>query len=451
MKKLAYAVLCALVVGCGPDPSPGPGNGGSGGNGGEPDGPLYLSIIGATNVALMEGEAQVLSVKYHDMQGHAVSGDVAFALQGTAAGAHIDRQTAHTDNLGIAQVQVTGGMQSSFSVEASAAKANPADWRIDVSKAAPPPLRWAGIYHLESTLDVGGGFPGGLGMTFRTIDDLTDGPYDPATWLIDQALAQINDPTISSIVNAFRPALDQELLTQIENAAPGLVDELRTIGQDITDVARRFGTGSDLVVEAHTNIDGTITVVEKHTLKSVIFIIDNTRHEFTFAGDLGMPEPMAQNIPGSVVGETTLNIGEHGFDVSYGRLILIALDRVIIPQLDPNANSIGQLLNDQIDCQSIGQSISSFVGFGSQQFWAGACTGAITAVGNLLEAEILRIDQTAGHLDWQGHATMVDHDMNRVVEALNPGRWTGTFLIAGETSTLNDSALNAFTGNRTSP
>src|SRR5690348_4613812 len=80
MKKLAYAVL--FILACGPDPSPGPGNGGSGGSGGEPDGPLFLTVVGAGNVSLVEGEAQVLSVKYHDMQGHAVSGDVAFALQG---------------------------------------------------------------------------------------------------------------------------------------------------------------------------------------------------------------------------------------------------------------------------------------------------------------------------------------------------------------------------------
>ena len=451
MKKLAYAVLFALVAGCGPDPSPGMNGTGGAGGGGEPDGPLYLTILGSDNVALTEGEAQFLSVKYHDAQGHAVQGDVAFALSGTTAGAQIDRQSAHTDNLGIAKVQVTGGTQTSFGVQATAPKANPANWRVDVNKAAPPPLRWAGVYHLENSLDVGGGFPGGLGMTFRTIDDLTDGPYDPATWLIDQALAQINDPTITSIVNAFRPGLDSDLLNQINSAAPGLVDQLRTIGQDITAVARHFGTGSDLVVEAHTNIDGTITVAEKHTLKSVIFNIQNVRYEFTFAGDLGMPEPTALDIPGSVVGEQTLNIGEHHFDVSYGQLILVALDRVIIPQLDPNANSIGTFLADQIDCQSVGQSISNAVGFGSSQFWASACTGALNAVGTAIESEILRIDQTGAQLDWQGHATMVDHDMNRVVESLNPGRWTGTFLIAGQTSTLADSPLNSFTGHRTSP
>ena len=74
-----------------------------------------------------------------------------------------------------------------------------------------------------------------------------------------------------------------------------------------------------------------------------------------------MPEPTALNIPGSVMGEQVLNIGEHTFDVSYGQLILVALDRVIIPQFDPNANSIGEFLNDQIDCQSIGQSISNAV------------------------------------------------------------------------------------------
>ena len=451
MKKLAYAVLIALVAGCGPDPAPGPNGGGGSGGGGEPDGPLYLTILGNDQIGLTEGEAQLLSVKYHDAQGHAVAGDVSFALNGTTAGAQLDRQTAHTDTLGIAKVQITGGTQSTFGVVATAPKANPANWRIDVNKAAPPPLRWAGVYHLENSLDVGGGFPGGLGMTFRTIDDLTDGPYDPASWLIDEALNQINDPTISAIVNAFRPGLDQDLLNQINSAAPGLVDQLREIGQDITAVARHFGTGSDLVVEAHTNVDGTITVVEKHTLKSVIFVIQNVRHEYTFAGDLSRPEPMAMNIPGSVVGEQTLNIGEHTFDVSYGRLILIALDRAIIPQFDPNANSIGEFLNDQIDCQSIGASLSNSIGFGSPQFWASACTGALNPVAQAIENEILRIDQTAGHLDWQGHATMVDHDMNRVVEELNPGRWTGSFVVGGQTSNLVDSPLNSFTGHRTSP
>ena len=75
-------------------------------------------------------------------------------------------------------------------------------------------------------------------------------------------------------------------------------------------------------------------------VRLVNFNIENTRHEFTFAGDLAMPEPMAQNIAGSVVGETRLNIGEHAFDVSYGRLILIALDRLRRSNIYPDRTQL---------------------------------------------------------------------------------------------------------------
>jgi len=416
------------------------------------DGQLYLTIIGDRDISLQESESWRLAVKYHDAQGHAVAGQVAFALTGTTAGAQLDAINVSTDALGIAHVTVTAGTQAMFGVTASAPKANGVDWRLQVQKNNQiPPLRYAGTYHLESTLDVGGGFPGGLGMTFRTIDDLTDDPYDPATWLIDYALAQLNSPTITSIVNAFRPGLDSDLYNQITTAAPDLVANLRRIGQDVTAVARHFGTGSDLVVEAHTNpIDGTVTVVEKHTLKSVIFTLEGTRHELSFVS-LRMPEPLAMNIPGDVQMQTTLLIGRHQFQVSYGRLILIALDQLIIPLLDPAASSMSQFLTDQINCVQVGASIANAVGVGTPAMWASACQNAITAVSNAIESEILRIDTTGAQLDWQGTATLVDHDSDRVVEALDPGRWTGTFLIAGQTSTLGLSASNAFHGTRTSP
>src|SRR5690349_3551026 len=113
MKKLTHAVLFILVAGCGGDPSPAPSPSGAGGSsGGEPESPLFLTVVGASNVSLGESEAQVLSVKYHDSGGHAVAGEVAFALQGASAGAHLDRQTTQTDALGVAQVQVVGGTES---------------------------------------------------------------------------------------------------------------------------------------------------------------------------------------------------------------------------------------------------------------------------------------------------------------------------------------------------
>jgi hypothetical protein len=66
----------------------------------------------------------------------------------------------------------------------------------------------------------------------------------------------------------------------------------------------------------------------------------------------------------------------------------------------------------------------------------------------VVESEIQKLDQTPARLEWEGTATLADKNCDGLVEALEAGRWTGTFRIAGQTATLALSPANSFRGVR---
>jgi hypothetical protein len=390
-------------------------------------------------------ETQILTVKYHDASGQPVAGLVSFSMNGVSGGAILGASSAPTDAQGIAQVTITGGAIGAFDVIATAPKANSVDWRTAVSSRLPP-LQIFGTYHLDNTVDLGGGFPGAIGTAFRTIDDLTDSPNDPATWIIDWTLSQVS-PAVAGAVAPFRGLIDPELIMFFLNQTP-VVGQIREIGMEVSDVARHLGFGSELLVSPRSGVDGTAGVVERHTLKSVVYTINNVRHEYMLMNDLNIREPVAMDILGGVQNNTTLLIGKHQFDVAYGNLLLVALDRVILPHITPGATNLGSFLNANIDCARVAQSIAGHVPAIPASVWQVACVAGLNAAGQIVENQLQNIQGTGGRLDWQGQATMVDKDGNQVVDALVDGRWIGTFTVTTATSNLGLSPLNAFTGQR---
>jgi hypothetical protein len=136
----------------------------------------------------------------------------------------------------------------------------------------PPPAATAvaGLYRVESTLDLQLDTASDPASAFRAIDDLTDGPYDPATWLIDRALQEIDSDVLTVVVSAFRPLLDRDLNQLILGAAPTLLDDLVTMGRHLGEASRAFGIISELrVAKDPSGADSAF--VMRHTLQSVFF------------------------------------------------------------------------------------------------------------------------------------------------------------------------------------
>src|SRR5674476_182079 len=65
-------------------------------------------------------------------------------------------------------------------------------------------------------------------------------------------------------------------------------------------------------------------------------------------------------------------IADHKVPMSYGKILKIGLDGVLIPMIDPAATNLGQLLAGLVDCNQVGTLVASQIG----GFGAGAITTA---------------------------------------------------------------------------
>jgi hypothetical protein len=421
-------------------PAPGP----------KDDGTRALAIAGERDVFLAEGASTTLRVRYVNGQGRPVAGRVAFAAGDAAAsaGATVDA-SATTDATGTATATLRAGRASAFIVTASADGAAAVSFRVSVTSAQAPerPLTFAGSYTVQSRLDLGGNLPGMLGAGLRTLGDLTDGPNDPATFLVDVVLTKIDSPTLTSLVGGFRPGLDAGLNGFLIDLAPAFVDTLRSVGQDLTSVTRRFGLESQLVIAEETNPDGaTGALTMRHTLKKLVFELDGMRAEFPMA-QLDLGEPAADRITGTAAADG-ITVGAHELSMSYGHIVLFVLKNVVIPRLVPGASDPAGVLRHFIHCDGVAGWIVDHIGLGSVATFEGACAGAIDAVGGVIEGEILVLDQSAARLTLAGTAKPLDRNGDRTIDALDAGAWSGTFVLAGQTAPLLGAPANVFTGAR---
>jgi hypothetical protein len=443
---LARLGLVALLVSaaCGPSDAEGggdlppaqPGN-------------AYLSIVGDQNVFLDEGAQATITVKYHDKDGNPLAGEVGFELTGSAAGAALADTAGVTDAQGLVRVQVTGGTQAAFQVKATAAYAQPVQWNVAVApNTQQQPLDATGVYQLDSQFDIATGVPGSVGTVLNAFLDMTDDPTDPATWLIDQALTQIDNGTLKSIVNTFRPALDGFLNDLLLQNSPQFVSTIVDIGDDLGQVARRFGTVTTLEVVKGDGIDGA-ELRGTHSLDGFKITVDGQTFEYSMA-ELSLGESKAENLAVTLETENKLVIADHELPVSYGHVILFALNNVIIPQIDPWATNLRELLEGLVDCYEVGYAISDYVGIGSPGTYEAACHAGLGFAAGYIEAKILEIDDAATALAIHGEAKPMDTSGDRKVDKLSNGLWEGQLKV-GSTGSLLAKPNQKFSGQKMTP
>jgi hypothetical protein len=435
-RSFLFATVVASLVGaaCASDV------GGNGHLGDPTEGDSYLSIVGDQNVFLGVGERETLSVRYHDGAGLPLAGSISFRLEGSAGGATLSATSGVTNSEGIARVEVVAGADAAaFQVVAEAAYAQAATWNVAVYGGEPPkaPLTVTGTYDLESHFDLASGVPGTVGTIINTFIDMTDDPHDPATWLIDLALDQLGNSafenSVKAGINLLRPGLDAELNAVLLGAAPDFVETILELGNKFGQVARKFGLDSVLDVHEGAGLDpGELRA--DHTVTGFFFVVDGVTYKF-LADDLDLGEIVATDVVIGLQGEVKMLIGEHALPVSYGRMLLAALNHVIIPLLDSSASSLYELLDNQIDCKQVGTWLGAQLGFGASLVES-ACKAGLLAVSTWVEGQILGLDGTGAALVLEGEARMADLFGDRRVERLQQGLWEGEMHLGSLVSTL---------------
>jgi hypothetical protein len=433
--RAIFAAL--LLVGCatqdlGPTPMPKP----------PVAGHAYLEIVGDRNVFVDTGARSTITVKYHDDAGDPIAGAVAFEIQGDAKGGSLTAASAITDNQGLAKVDLQAGdAEAAFGVRASAQYATAVDWSVAVRLGSGPPttqpLTLEGTYQLESQFDLVSGLPGTFGDVVRTVIDITDSPNDPTTYLIDLALQEINSSTVTNALNALRPGIDVAINEFLKDQLGDVYTNLLAFGNGFGDAAQRFGLKSELAITK--NADGSYT--GKHTIKGIFFMTDagggkRERQDVDLA-DMNMDYIVANNVPITRTGDSTITIGDHALPLSYGKALVYMVRNIVIPLIDPWARTMTEFLQDIVDCDTLGDEIAGEVGFGSGSIYASACKTALAFAGNFLEGKLGEVGGTATGFHLHGTARMQDTNSDKTVDKLMAGAWEGQLDIGPEEATLS--------------
>jgi hypothetical protein len=132
-------------------------------------------------------------------------------------------------------------------------------------------------------------------------------------------------------------------------------------------------------------------------------------------------------------------------------MYVIALEQAIVPALDPNADDLGDYLNNRVDCTRIGQSIYDQIGgsvpLANEGFYESLCETALEAVAAVAIDKILDYDDAGVVLRITGKARPRDTNNDKKVDTLQSGKWTGVIDYNGTPANL-EADQNLFTATR---
>lgn len=394
-----------------------------------------LTIVGERTLRLENGWESEIKVRYTDLDGQPLAGELTFQIAGEPGGAFLSDTSAVTDANGEATLVLTAGSagDAAFAVEADADDTDPVQWDVQVLEVA---LDVTGSYRVTSEFDLASGLPGTAGDVINTFIEMTDDPQDPATWVLDQLVDNIDSGIVQDFINGARPALDVILNEVLLSTTPDIVADLIEMGDAFGQIARNFGTGSELRVTATNDVDNAL--LAQHVMTDLIFTIDGDSYPYPFA-DMGMANPTAQ-VPFSYTANR-FTLGAHDFPLSYGSILMVALEQIIIPLINDSATDLESLLTNLVDCAAIGDAVSDYLGFGSSGLYEGGCLLGLEAAAGYVEDQILSLDSSAMVLGINGSARWIDSNNDHRVDVLQGGTWEGNMSYAGTPAPLGESTF----------
>lgn len=271
----------------------------------------------------------------------------------------------------------------------------------------------------------------------------TDGPDDPSRFLVDRLVARLPEGQAQVVAAAVAPYLAAYLQQRIDSFAPELAPGLRALADGVNRIARRFGATGTLGIDARPTIDAPPLLHVTHTVTGLVAddvvielaplgMSDLTAHATALLVPASVTDPSQPMPPtrdpsgppdGASVRAERLVITEHAVAFPYGALLRLGVDRAVVPRAVPGARDLSDAFGRLVDCGRLGEHVADYLGIGSQDLYASACSVALLR----LAAEVYaRLELPDVDLSIAGHARAVDIDGDASVDALDAGMWTGT-------------------------
>ena len=298
------------------------------------------------------------------------------------------------------------------------------------------PLSAEGKYSLVSDFDVATNMPGTPGTVINAFIDATDSADDPTRWILDRLVAALPAGTIKNALSGSIPFVAGYLNDRLLEVAPNFVVTIRDAGNKFGQVARHFGTIETLDVAA--NGQATKTVTGMH------FVVDNVELDYLFK-DYQMADVPVAGVAVTLDQTGKVTIAEHRVPVSYGKVMRLALDQVIIPFINPSAVTLEDVLKSVVNCRSVGIYTYQAIGIGSASTFESACLSGLKAGAQAIYSQIANVDSAALEFGITGIAKGIDRNGDKKMDVIQTGAWAGTLTYSGEAAPL---AKGTFIGQR---
>ena len=321
--------------------------------------------------------------------------------------------------------------------------------RTDASP--PPPIDPTGTYALRSEVHLASPLSGPAAALIADVRAATDDPDDPSRFLVDHLISQLPDGRTKTIASELAPFLAAYLDARLAETSPRLLPGMHAVSDALASFSQQLdpieqlqiapqSPGRDEELQAAPELPpgrgeelwSAPSGVE-HAATIAITGLRIGKLDVPLAAG-GIPEPAVA----ARVTYTTgmLMIGDHRLSLPYSRLVRLALDRGIIPAVDPHATDLPTLLIDLVDCDQVGAAIAEGVGVGPASMYSDACVVALRAVAAEWYEHLDALDGMTIDLAIRGDARALDLDRDGRLDAIANGIWTGVLgdvSVAGST------------------
>jgi hypothetical protein len=277
--------------------------------------------------------------------------------------------------------------------------------------AAPPPIDPSGTYVLRSELHLATPLSGPVATILGDVRGATDAPDDPSRYLIDRMIAELPAGNVQTVAQALAPYLAAYVQARLSDVAPRLVPGIHAVSDQLASFSQQLDTIEAIRITPDRNAVVVLTGLRFGKLDVPL-------------ATGGISEPAVGARVTFAGGE--LEIEDHRLALPYSRLVRLALDRGIIPAVDPAAYDLPTLLADLVDCDHLGQVVAEGAGTGFGSVYAVACTTALRAVASEWYEHLDALDGMTIDLAMHGDARGVDLDRDGHMDAIANGIWSGT-------------------------
>ncbi len=306
-------------------------------------------------------------------------------------------------------------------------------------------LNPAGNYDSTSVLDFTGAIPGQLG---DIVDQIVVLFNDPGKFLIDAVKDLVKSWVPAIIVDPIFSLFEKQLASIVTdwmlNKSPGWIQDIFTIGQDLTQVVNKLTMLATLQISKLNNnyyVQGVLLwdglVLYWHygcpKVGQPGYDPECGANKFSIKdfASAGVPQDIISGkFTGSIIDFDKLDIDNHTIKINYGKLIIFVLNEMILPAISGQHNLTDAILSF-VNCGSIADgftsgllgSLASLFGI-SKQDLENFCVDGITLIVSPVTAIIgnLAIDS---QLRLQGNAVLIDSTQNLIVDHIVDGIWVG--------------------------